>query len=110
MDKTKDDITVAPEPAREPGEARLEKAAEFLASHGDTSFTYEEERAVLRRVDYRVLPLLLGAYFFQQLDKSTLRYVTIRLGNLGTEQSDIRSLTGGCSPIVASRRRHHQAR
>lgn len=66
-----DDITPVGEPAREV--ERREKAAEFLASHGDTSFTAEEERAVLRRVDLRILPLLLGAYFFQQLDKSTLR-------------------------------------
>lgn len=73
MDKTRDEITVAPDPGREE-HARREKAAEFLASHEDISFTYEEERAVLRRIDSRVLPLILGAYFFQQLDKSTLRY------------------------------------
>lgn len=76
MNKPRDEITVAPEPGRE--EARREKAAEFLASHDDISFTYEEERSVLRRIDSRVLPLLLGAYFFQQLDKSTLRYVQPR--------------------------------
>lgn len=52
-----------------------EKAAQFLAAHGggDTSFTYEEEKAVLKRINFRVLPLILGAYFFQQLDKSSLR-------------------------------------
>ncbi|KAJ4393552.1 hypothetical protein N0V93_002764 [Gnomoniopsis smithogilvyi] len=70
-----DDITPVAEPAREV--ARREKAAEFLASHGDTSFTADEEKAVLRRVDMRILPLLLGAYFFQQLDKSTLSYTSI---------------------------------
>lgn len=68
-----DDIT----PAREvptPANVMREKTAEFLASHSeDSSFTYEEERRVLRRVDQRILPLLLGAYFFQQLDKSSLR-------------------------------------
>lgn len=68
-----DDITPVANPARE--YARREKAAEFLASHDDTSFTFEEEKAVLRRVDRRILPLLLGAYFLQQLDKSTLRCV-----------------------------------
>ncbi|KAF2846928.1 MFS general substrate transporter [Plenodomus tracheiphilus IPT5] len=54
-------------------------AAQFLANAHveDASFTYEEERAVLRRIDLRVLPLLLGAYFFQQLDKSSLSYVSI---------------------------------
>lgn len=50
-----------------------EKAADFLATHGETAFTYEEEKQVLRRIDFRVLSLLLGAYFFQQLDKSSLR-------------------------------------
>ena len=52
-----------------------EKAAEFLASHanGQVTFTWEEEREVVKRIDRRVLVLLLGAYFFQQLDKSSLR-------------------------------------
>ncbi|KAK4112413.1 MFS general substrate transporter [Canariomyces notabilis] len=56
-----------------------DKATEFLEAHaaGDSSFTYEEERAVLRRIDMRILPLILGAYFFQQLDKSSLSYVSI---------------------------------
>lgn len=65
-----DAITPAPEIQRE-----HDRAADFLASHGDTSFTVEEEKAVLRKIDMRVLVLLLWAYFFQQLDKSTLRYV-----------------------------------
>lgn len=55
-----------------------EKAAQFLASVGeDTTFTYEEEKRVVRRVDFRVLTILLLAYFFQQLDKSSLSYVSI---------------------------------
>ncbi|KAF3761646.1 allantoate permease [Cryphonectria parasitica EP155] len=76
MANTSDEI--APVPALNQEQARREKAAEFLASHEDTSFTYEEEKAVLRRVDMRLLPLLLGAYFFQQLDKSTLRHLTMK--------------------------------
>ncbi|PSR84059.1 major facilitator superfamily domain-containing protein [Coniella lustricola] len=68
---------IAPVPERAEEQTRREKAAEFLASHEDTSFTYEEEKAVLRRVDCRILPLLLGAYFFQQLDKSTLSYTSV---------------------------------
>lgn len=53
-----------------------EKAAEFLASHGsgEVTFTYEEEKKVINKIDRRVLLLLLGAYFFQQLDKSSLKY------------------------------------
>ncbi|KAK2790365.1 hypothetical protein FQN52_005633 [Onygenales sp. PD_12] len=55
-----------------------EKAAQFLANvQEDRSFTFEEEKKVVKRIDYRILPLLLGAYFFQQLDKSSLSYVSI---------------------------------
>ncbi|KAJ6012181.1 hypothetical protein N7522_002536 [Penicillium canescens] len=62
-----------------PTRATRSKAVEFLKNHAneETSFTYEEEKAVLRRIDKRVLLLLLWAYFFQQLDKSTLGYVSI---------------------------------
>ncbi|KAJ2975673.1 hypothetical protein NUW58_g8289 [Xylaria curta] len=54
-----------------------DRAAKFISEHGEITFSYEDERAVLRRVDLRILPLLLGAYFFQQLDKSSLSYVSI---------------------------------
>jgi hypothetical protein len=54
-----------------------EKAAQFLAQHEEITFDYEEERRVLGRIDRRILPLILGAYFFQQLDKSTLSYTSI---------------------------------
>ncbi|KAK0609977.1 major facilitator superfamily domain-containing protein [Bombardia bombarda] len=75
-----DEITPVPERnVLAPTSGLRDKATAFLASYGsdDTSFTYEEEKAVLRRIDLRVLPLLLGAYFFQQLDKSSLSYVSI---------------------------------
>ncbi|KAL4918726.1 major facilitator superfamily domain-containing protein [Aspergillus aurantiobrunneus] len=72
-----DIITPAVETAAETT-PRGEKAAQFLVSvSGDRTFTPEEEKKVLRRIDFRVLPLLLGAYFFQQLDKSSLSYVSI---------------------------------
>ncbi|KAJ5865136.1 Major facilitator superfamily domain general substrate transporter [Penicillium soppii] len=61
------------------GQETYSKAVEFLAGHSSEQpdFTYEEEKAVLRRIDLRVLILVLWAYFFQQLDKSTLSYVSI---------------------------------
>ncbi|KAJ5747603.1 uncharacterized protein N7511_009299 [Penicillium nucicola] len=67
------------EPSNHPTKTTRSKAVEFLERHAneETSFTYEEEKAVLRRIDKRVLLLLLWAYFFQQLDKSTLGYVSI---------------------------------
>ncbi|KAL4804031.1 major facilitator superfamily domain-containing protein [Aspergillus unguis] len=73
QDRDQDRITPVPKPTE-----TAEKAAKFLAGvSGDHSFSPEEEKAVLRRIDLRVLPLLLGAYFFQQLDKSSLSYVSI---------------------------------
>jgi hypothetical protein len=60
-----------------PGAVLADKAAQFIAEHGEIAFDYEDERGVLKRVDRRILPLLLGAYFFQQLDKSSLSYVSI---------------------------------
>jgi MFS family permease len=54
-----------------------DKAAVFIAEHGEISFDYQEERKVLKRIDRRILPLILGAYFFQQLDKSALSYTSI---------------------------------
>ncbi|KXH69114.1 major facilitator superfamily transporter [Colletotrichum salicis] len=75
---TVDAIEPVPEtPA--PANTVQEKAAKFLAEHGggDTTFTYEEEQAVLKRINFRILPLILGAYFFQQMDKSSLSYVSV---------------------------------
>lgn len=71
---TVDAIEPVPEPST-PANTVQEKAAKFLAEHGggDTTFTYEEEQAVLKRINFRILPLILGAYFFQQMDKSSLR-------------------------------------
>jgi hypothetical protein len=73
-----DEITPAPAPNAASKSELRDKATVFLETHGsgDNSFTYEEERAALRRIDFRILPLLLGAYFFQQLDKSSLRLVS----------------------------------
>jgi hypothetical protein len=73
-----DQITPAPNPNATPVNTTRDRATDFLASHNaeNVSFTYEEERAVVRRIDLRVLVLLLGAYFFQQLDKSSLRCVS----------------------------------
>jgi len=60
-----------------PATVLADKAAKFIAEHGEIEFDYEDERSVLKLVDRRILPLLLGAYFFQQLDKSSLSYVSI---------------------------------
>ncbi|GLA01358.1 hypothetical protein AnigIFM60653_011610 [Aspergillus niger] len=75
-EESHDAITAVDTPAHGTGR---EKAADFLATvkEEERTFSPEEEKRVLRRIDLRILPLLLGAYFFQQLDKSTLSYVSI---------------------------------
>lgn len=41
------------------------------------AFAGEEEKTVLCKVDQRILPFILAAYLFQQLDKSTLMYASV---------------------------------
>ncbi|KAI9164141.1 hypothetical protein HJFPF1_05780 [Paramyrothecium foliicola] len=60
--------------------AHTDKAAQFLKQHQDVGaiiFTLEEEKKVRRKIDRRILPIILLAYFFQQLDKSTLSYASV---------------------------------
>ena len=78
VEDSKDAITLAETAISQAPVVQKDKAAAFLNTvDEDASFTYEEEKAVLKRIDYRVLPLILGAYFFQQLDKSSLSYVSV---------------------------------
>jgi hypothetical protein len=44
---------------------------------GSTILTPENNSRVLRRIDLRLLPILLSIYFLQQLDKSTLSYASV---------------------------------
>lgn len=39
--------------------------------------TKETNTRVLRRIDLRLLPILLGIYFLQQIDKTTLSYASV---------------------------------
>lgn len=56
-------------PGRESGEHK---------GHGvAVAFALEEERRVLSKLDRRILPFILLAYLFQQLDKSTLMYASV---------------------------------
>lgn len=48
-----------------------------VVQNNTVTFTLAEEKRVLRKIDRRVLPLMLGAYFLQQLDKSSLSYASV---------------------------------
>ncbi|KAL4940560.1 hypothetical protein BDV06DRAFT_224003 [Aspergillus oleicola] len=57
---------------------RKDKALELIEDVGhSTILTPENNKRVLRRIDLRLLPILLGIYFLQQLDKSTLSYGSV---------------------------------
>ncbi|KAI9045787.1 putative MFS transporter [Aspergillus affinis] len=59
-------------------EKNQDKGLELIEDMGrSTVLTAESNSRVLRKIDLRLLPLLLGIYFLQQLDKSTLSYASV---------------------------------
>jgi hypothetical protein len=62
-----DPDAIAPAPSHEPAShiehRKRDKAAGFLATVTEdvSSFSYEEEKSVLRKIDRRVLPIILIA-------------------------------------------------
>ncbi|KAL4922604.1 major facilitator superfamily domain-containing protein [Aspergillus aurantiobrunneus] len=57
---------------------KKDRALELIEDVGhSTILTRENNKRVLRRIDLRLLPILLGIYFLQQLDKSTLSYGSV---------------------------------
>lgn len=51
---------------------------QFIEDAGHSAILTPENNAkVLRRIDLRLLPILLGIYFLQQLDKSTISYASV---------------------------------
>lgn len=58
---------------------RGDKAAEILSKNpeGRIIVTPEQDRRVLRRIDMVILPIMLGVYFLQALDKATLAYSSV---------------------------------
>lgn len=53
------------------------KVINDLGEHSSSILTPENNTHVLRKIDLRLLPLLLGIYFLQQLDKTTLSYASV---------------------------------
>ena len=55
-----------------------DKAAQFLKAQGeDIVLTPQEDKRVLRKIDWRIMPLLLIIYSLQFLDKTTLSYASV---------------------------------
>lgn len=58
--------------------AKQDQALQVLEDAGhSTVLTSENNARVLRKIDLRLLPILLSIYFLQQLDKSTLSYASV---------------------------------
>lgn len=55
----------------------MDKAAELLANNERIVVTPEENKRVLRKIDFVLLPILLSVYFLQSLDKTTLSYASV---------------------------------
>ena len=59
---------------------KQDNALKVINDLGDQSspiLTPQNNTHVLRKIDLRLLPLLLGIYFLQQLDKTTLSYASV---------------------------------
>ena len=58
--------------------ARADKANTILRESGQTIvLTPENNSRVLRKIDLYILPIILGTYFLQALDKATLSYASV---------------------------------
>lgn len=55
----------------------LDKKPGSLVDVGE-SYTADEERAVLRRIDLTILPMMCVVFFLQYLDKQSLSYASVR--------------------------------
>lgn len=58
--------------------AGKDRAAELLQnSHERIVVSETDNKRLLRKIDLMLLPIMLGVYFLQQLDKSTLSYASV---------------------------------
>ncbi|KAJ5085404.1 hypothetical protein N7532_010175 [Penicillium argentinense] len=58
--------------------SKKDDALQLIEEAGySTILTPENNKEVLRKIDLRLLPILLAIYFLQQLDKSTLSYASV---------------------------------
>lgn len=58
--------------------AGKDRAAELLGNATERVLVSEaDNKRILRKIDFTLLPIMLGVYFLQQLDKSTLSYASV---------------------------------
>lgn len=56
----------------------LDETYEIYKQQGDdTDLDPEEARRVLRKIDWHILPLLMGSYMLQYLDKSSINFASV---------------------------------
>lgn len=73
---------IHPEPASEEGsilklDKGVDEAGAFAgAAHGIT-VDNETNKTILRKIDYRLMPIMSGLYLLQYLDKVTLSYAAV---------------------------------
>ncbi|PYI04882.1 MFS transporter [Aspergillus sclerotiicarbonarius CBS 121057] len=79
QDEHIESIEPAPRPEQgHPDEPTQDKALDLIIDAGQSAILTPENNArVLRKIDLRLLPILLGIYFLQQVDKSTLSYASV---------------------------------
>ncbi|RAK98429.1 putative MFS transporter [Aspergillus ibericus CBS 121593] len=79
QDEHIESIEPAPRPEQgHPHEPTQDKAMDLIIDAGQSAILTPENNArVLRKIDLRLLPILLGIYFLQQVDKSTLSYASV---------------------------------
>ena len=80
----------SPSPASSPGSARPgtiskqsrvdERQQRDQTVHG--TYTQEEERQVLRKIDLIILPMMCFVFFMQYLDKQSLSYASVSMSSL----------------------------
>ncbi|KAJ9096957.1 hypothetical protein QFC20_006317 [Naganishia adeliensis] len=57
--------------------AEMDEGAEVMAEAGKVEYTLEEDKAVLKKIDSWILPVLCLVYWIQQLDKSSVSYAAV---------------------------------
>lgn len=86
-------------------EGDLDEAAKVLADTGKIEYTIEEDKAVLKKIDTWILPVLCLVYWIQQLDKSSVSYAAVfDLRKFNTQWVNAGSTTDETAPRKAKRR------